>query len=48
VKDGTVTVTTVLFRGEEEVATFTTAGPEMDVDRLAASIVEQTRSRVPR
>ena len=48
VKDGRVMVTAALFRGEEEVATFTLEGPESDLPGLAERIVEQARNCIPR
>jgi hypothetical protein len=48
VKDGTVTLTSVLFRGEEEMATFAVEGPETDVAGLTLKILSEALNRIPR
>ena len=48
VEDGQVTVTAVLFRGEEEVASFTVAGPKTELAGLARRLAREALARAPR
>ena len=48
VNDGAVKVTVMLFRGEEEVATFSVEGQASDSEAIAARIVDRALDRIPR
>jgi hypothetical protein len=46
-RDGAVTVSLRVFRGEEETATFCVDGRVADVAKMAAEIVRQALDRIP-